>query len=58
MTDHVAHVGLELEAHGGAEDVVVGLHQPLLVAGGLQVVRGVLDGLQAGVFGRLHVVLR
>lgn len=48
---------LEVKAHGGAEDVVVCLHEPLLICVGLQVLRCVLDGLQAAVLRRLHVEL-
>lgn len=32
---HVPHVGLELELHGWAEDVIVHLHEALFVAGGI-----------------------
>ena len=48
---------LEVEADGRTEDVVVGLHELLLVPVGLQALRRPLQALQAGVFGRLHVEL-
>ncbi len=53
----VSHVGLEVKASWGAEDVVVGLHQFLFVPVGLQTLCGSFQRLQAGVFGRLHVLL-
>lgn len=52
----VSHVGLEVKASWGAEDVVVGLHQFLFVPVGLQTLCGPLQRLQAGVFGRLYVL--
>ena len=53
---HVAHVGLEVEASWGAEDIVVGLHQFLFVPIGLQTLCSSLQCLQARAFGRLHVL--
>lgn len=50
-------MGLKVEAHWGAEDVIVGLHEALLVAVGLQVFGRTLDGLQASMLRRLHVEL-
>lgn len=52
----VSHMGLEFKASWGAEDVIVGLHQFLLVSVGLQTLCGPLQHLQARVFGRLHVL--
>lgn len=52
----VSHMGLEFKASWGAEDVIVGLHQFLLVSIGLQTLCGPLQHLQARVFGRLHVL--
>ncbi len=52
----VSHVGLEVKASWGAEDVVVGLHQFLFVSVGLQTFCSSLQCLQAGVFGRLYVL--
>ena len=43
---HVPHVGLELKLHGRTEDIVVHLHEALLVTGGVQVFHGILDGIQ------------
>lgn len=57
QTDHISHVRLEIEAHRRAEDVVVGLHELLLVRVGLQVLRSIFNGLQAAMFGSLHVKL-
>lgn len=53
---HVSHVGLEVKASWGAEDVVVGLHQFLFIPIGLQTLCGSLQCLQAGVFGGLYVL--
>lgn len=50
-------MGLEVKASRGAEDIVVGLHQFLLVSVGLQTLRGSLQGLQAGVLRRLYILL-
>lgn len=52
----VSHVGLEVKANWGAEDVVVGLHQFLFVPVGLQTLCGSLQCLQSGVLGRLYVL--
>lgn len=52
----ISHVGLEVKASWGAEDVVVGLHQFLFVPIGLQTLCGSLQCLQAGVFGGLYVL--
>lgn len=54
----VSHVGLEVKASWGAEDIVVGLHQFLFVTVGFQTLCGSLQRLQAGVFGRLYVLFR
>lgn len=56
-TYRVSHVRLEVEARRRAEDVVVGLHQLLLVTVGLQALGGAVQHLQARVLGRLHVLL-
>lgn len=53
----VSHVRLEVEASRRAEDVVVSLHQLLLVSVGLQALGGSIQHLQARVLGRLHVLL-
>lgn len=52
----VSHVGLEIEASRGTEDVVVRLHQLLLVSIGLQTFSGNLQCLQASVPGRFYVL--
>ena len=44
---HVPHVGLELKLHRWTEDVVVHLHEALLVTGGVQALHSALDGVQA-----------
>lgn len=43
---HIPHVGLKLKLHRGTEDVVVHLHEALLVTGGIQVFYCILDGIQ------------
>lgn len=48
---------LKLELHGRAEDIVVHLHQALLVTVGVQVLDGVFDGVQTLVLGLLQVEL-
>lgn len=48
---------LEIEAHRRAKDVVVGLHEPLFVCVGLQVLCSIFDGLQTTVLGSLNVKL-
>lgn len=50
-------MGLELKLHRWAEDIVVHLHEALLVTGGIQVFYGVLDGIQALVLRLLQVQL-
>lgn len=52
----VSHMGLEFKASWGAENIIVGLHQFLLVSVGLQTLCGTLQHLQARVFGHLHVL--
>lgn len=52
----VSHVGLEIKASWGAEDIIVGLHQSLLVSVGLQTLCGPLQHLQARVLGSLYVL--
>lgn len=49
-------MGLEIKASWRTEDVVVGLHQFLLVPVGLQTLCGSLQHLQARVFGRLYIL--
>lgn len=43
---HVPHVGLEFKLHRWAEDIVVHLHEALLVTGGIQILDSILDGIQ------------
>lgn len=50
-------MGLELKLHRRAEDIVVHLHEALLVTGGIQVFYGVLDGIQTLVLRLLQVQL-
>lgn len=52
----VSHMGLEIKASWGAEDIIVGLHQFLLVSVGFQTFRGALQHLQARVLGCLYVL--
>lgn len=54
---HVSHVGLELKLHRRTEDVVVHLHEALLVTGGVQVFYSVLDGVQTLVLRLFQVQL-
>jgi hypothetical protein len=39
-------VGLKLKLHRGTEDIIVHLHEALLVTGGIQVFYCILDGIQ------------
>lgn len=57
MPHLIAHVWQVLEAHGGAEHLVMHIHDLVLVAAGVQVVNGVLDDIQALMARRLQVVL-
>lgn len=50
-------MGLELKLHRWAEDIVVHLHEALLVTGGIQVFYGILDGIQTLVLGLLQIQL-
>lgn len=52
----VSHMGLEIKASWGAEDIIVGLHQFLLVSVGFQTFCGALQHLQARVLGCLYVL--
>lgn len=52
----VSHMGLEIKASWGAKDIIVGLHQFLLVSVGFQTLRGPLQHLQARVLGCLYVL--
>lgn len=49
-------MGLEIKASWRTEDVVVGLHQFLLVPVGFQTLCGSLQHLQARVFGCLYIL--
>lgn len=53
----VSHVGLEVKASWGAEDIVVGFHQFLFVSVGLQTLSCSLQCLQTSVFGCLYILL-
>lgn len=53
----VSHVGQVLEAHGGAEHLVMHIHDLVLVTAGVQVVHGVLYDVQSLVARRLQVIL-
>jgi len=46
QTDHITHMRLKLELHGRTEDIVVHLHQALLITVGIQVLNGVFNGIQ------------
>lgn len=53
----VPHVGLKIKSGWWAEDVVVGLHQFLLVPVGLQALCRSVQCFQTRVFRRLYVLL-
>lgn len=53
----IPHVGLELKLEWRAEDLVVHVHDGVLVTSGIQVVHRVLDDIQPLVARGLQVVL-